>query len=59
MLFIINWCFETFLKEEKSQPKYALPDKLTLELILAQLILQCLIMKEKSITVRHQGSPSP
>lgn len=30
---------------------------LTLELILAQLILQCLIMKEKSIIIWLQGSP--
>lgn len=47
------------MRKKNLNQSYALPDKLTLELILAQLILQCLFMKEKSITVRLQVALLP
>lgn len=56
MLFVINWCFENLLQGKKNfNQSYAHPDKLTLELISAQLILQCLISKKK---VHHHSKAS-
>lgn len=51
----LTGALKPFLRKKSLNQSYALPDKLTLELILAQLILQCLIMKEKKHHSKASG----